>query len=236
MDAPTWWKKLPLPGLPWRCQLCGADGVDGIDLCEGCIADLPRNTICCARCALPLASSAAICGTCQRRPPPWDAAWVPFVYGWPLDRLESRFKFGGDLACGRSLAKLWCDTVLPLDLPKLILPVPLHRQRLRDRGYNQALELARPLARAMSVPLSHDVLTRNRPSAPQTELDARARRRNVRKAFVLKPTRVLPAHVAIVDDVMTTGATLAECARALKSAGVARVDVWALARAPTRHS
>jgi ComF family protein len=166
--------------------------------------------------------------------PPWDAAWAPFVYGWPLDRLEARFKFGGDLACGRSLAKLWRDTPLPLDRPELILPVPLHRQRLRERGYNQALELARPLARALSVPLRHDVLLRNRASAPQTELDARTRRRNVYKAFVLKPVEILPAHVVI--DVMTTGATLAECARTVKRAGVVRVDVWALARAPARHS
>ena len=235
MDAPTWWKTLSRLGLPWRCQLCDAPGADGIDLCDGCIADLPRNTICCARCALPLASPAALCGECQRRLPPWDAAWAPFIYGWPLDRLESRFKFGGDLACGRSLAKMWRDTPLPLDPPELILPVPLHRQRLRERGYNQALELARPLSRALSVPLRHDVLTRSRPSAPQTELDARARRRNVRKAFTLKPMAALPTHVVIVDDVMTTGATLAECTRILKRAGVARVDVWALARAPARR-
>lgn len=235
MDAPIWWNKLSRLGLPWRCQLCGDPGTDGIDLCDGCIADLPRNTICCARCALPLATPAALCGACQRRLPPWDAAWTPFVYGWPLDRLEARFKFGGDLACGRSLATLWRDTRLPLDRPELILPVPLHRQRLRERGYNQALELARPLARELSVPLRHNVLTRNRPSAPQTELNARARRHNVRKAFALKPASMLPAHVVIVDDVMTTGATLAECTRVLKRAGVVRVDVWALARAPAQR-
>jgi ComF family protein len=236
MDAPAWWKKLSWLGLPWRCQLCGDPGTDGVDLCDGCIADLPRNTICCARCALPLASSAALCGACQRRLPPWDAAWAPFVYGWPLDRLEAGFKFGGDLACGRSLATLWRDTPLPLDRPGLILPVPLHRQRLRERGYNQALELARPIAHALSVPLRHDVLVRHRASVPQTELDARTRRRNVRKAFALKLTKALPAHVVIVDDVMTTGATLAECARTVKRAGVLRVDVWALARAPAWRS
>lgn len=232
MDAPTWWKKLSRLGLRWRCQLCGAPGADGIDLCDGCTADLPRNTSCCARCALPLATPAALCGECQRRLPPWDAAWAPFVYGWPLDRLEARFKFGGDLACGRSLARLWRDTPMPLDRPELILPVPLHSQRLRERGYNQALELARPLARALLVPIRHDLLVRTRASAPQTELDARSRRRNVRKAFALELTAAFPAHVAIVDDVMTTGATLAECACVIRRAGAARVDVWALARAP----
>ncbi len=102
-----------------------------------------------------------------------------------------------------------------------------------SRGYNQALELAKPLARALGVPLRADVLRRVRPTHAQTELDARARRHNVRDAFALSASVTLPAHVGVLDDVMTTGATLAECARVLKHAGVQTVDVWALARAPT---
>ncbi len=113
------------------------------------------------------------------------------------------------------------------------MPVPLHRSRLRERGYNQALELARPLARRLGVPLRHDLLIRTKSTAAQSELDAPTRRRNVRGAFGLRAEAPLPAHVAVLDDVMTTGATLAECARVLKRAGVARVDVWALARAPS---
>jgi len=233
MDAQAWWKTILPPGLPWRCQLCGAPGADGVDLCAGCMADLPRNVACCERCALPLASPTALCGACQRRPPPWDAAWVPFIYGWPLDRLESRFKFGGDLACGRSLAALWCATPSPPDRPDAILPVPLHRQRLRQRGYNQALELGAPLARHLGMPLYRNLLLRTRQSQAQTELNASARHANVRGAFAVRAQHPLPMHIAIVDDVMTTGATLAECARSLKCAGVARVDAWALARAPT---
>lgn len=236
MDARAWWKKLSRPGLPWRCQLCGVAGADGIDLCAGCMADLPRNVSCCSRCALPLVSPAALCGVCQRHLPPWDAAWAPFIYGWPLDRLESRFKFAGDLACGRSLATLWCGTPLPLDRPGLILPVPLHRKRLRQRGYNQALELAAPLARVLGIPIHRDLLWRTRASEAQTELDAKGRRINVRNAFAVRAYNAWPAHVAIVDDVMTTGATLSECTRVLKRAGVARVDVWALARAPAPRS
>jgi len=116
----------------------------------------------------------------------------------------------------------------------LIVPVPLHRSRLRQRGYNQALELARPLAARLGVPLAHDVLVRSRDTSAQTELDRAARRRNVRGAFHLREAIVLPDHVALFDDVMTTGATLAECARLLKRAGVRRVDAWALARAPAR--
>lgn len=220
--------------LPPRCLLCGAVGHDDLDLCRDCAAELPRNRSCCARCALPLAVPVAMCGACLRKPPPWDAAWAPFRYGWPLDRLEARFKFGRDLAAGRSLACLWQDAPRPGDLPSLILPVPLHRSRLRQRGYNQALELARPLGRALGVPVRHDSLRRQRATAAQSELDAVGRRRNVRGAFAVREKGPpLPAHVALLDDVMTTGATLAECARTLRRAGVPRVDVWALARAPS---
>jgi ComF family protein len=237
MDAPLHYlHRLHAWLLPWRCLLCGDAGVDGLDLCAACAAELPRNTSCCARCALPLATPAASCGLCQRKPPPWDGAWAPFRYGWPLDRLEARYKFGRDLASGRTLATLWQRLPPPVARPALILPVPLHRARLRQRGYNQALELARPLGRVLDVPVRHDLLQRGRATLAQTELDALARRRNVRGAFTLRQGAALPAHVALLDDVMTTGATLAECARVLKRAGVARVDVWALARAPSPRS
>jgi ComF family protein len=229
----TPWRYLQRFVLPWRCLLCGAAGADGIDLCADCAAELPRNRSCCARCALPLATPAAMCGECLRHAPPWDAAWAPFRYGWPLDRLESRFKFGRDLVAGRVLSTLWRCEPCPVELPQWLLTVPLHRSRLRQRGYNQALELGRPLARELGAPLHHDVLQRLRRTDAQTELDALSRRRNVRGAFALSPDIALPAHVAILDDVMTTGATLAECARVLKRAGAQRVDVWALARAPS---
>ena len=211
--------------LPLRCLLCGAAGANGVDLCADCAAELPRNQSCCARCALPLATPATLCGECQRHMPPWDTAWAPFRYGWPLDRLESRYKFGNDLAAGRALSTLWQREPCPLDLPSLLLTVPLHHGRLRQRGYNQALELARPLARALQVPIRHDMLKRVRHTEAQTELDALHRRRNVRGAFALRKGNPLPAHVAVLDDVMTTGATLAECVRVLKRGGVARVDV-----------
>jgi ComF family protein len=219
--------------LPLRCLLCSATGDNGMDLCADCASELPRNSACCARCALPLAAAANLCGECQRRPPAWDNAWAPFRYAWPLDRLESRYKFGRDLAAGKVLTTLWLAEPRSIDLPGLIIPVPLHRGRLRQRGYNQALELARPLASAFGVPLKHDLLQRLRSTPAQTELDAVGRRRNVSGAFALKAGIPLPPHVTLVDDVMTTGATLAECARTLKRAGVTRVDVWALARAPS---
>lgn len=218
--------------LPSRCLLCGARGQGGVSLCRACEDEMPRNLACCARCALPLALPASLCGRCIRRPPPWDVAWAPFRYEWPLRQLETRFKFGGDLAAGRTLASLWCGSPRPVELPEAIVPMPLHRSRLRRRGYNQALELARPLAKALGVPLLHDTLQRTRATDAQSELTAVQRRRNVRGAFAARFDGEMPAHVAVLDDVCTTGATLAECARVLRRAGVGRVDVWALARAP----
>lgn len=231
LDARQAWQVATHWLLPPHCLLCGARGVAGLDVCTACAMELPRNTTCCLRCAVPLVVATPLCGRCLRRPPPWHAAWVPFRYGWPLDRLETRLKFGAHLACGAALASLWRAAPPPVELPEAILPVPLHVTRLRQRGYNQSLELARPLARHFGVPLVPRALSRVRATAAQTELDARARRRNVEGAFALDPAIRLPAHVAIVDDVMTTGATLAACTRALLRGGVTRVDVWALARA-----
>jgi ComF family protein len=220
--------------LPSHCLLCGARGQGALSLCSDCAADMPRNATCCARCALPLDLPAPLCGRCLRREPPWDAAWVPFRYEWPLAQLESRFKFGGDLAAGRTLAMLWREAPLAAELPEAIVPVPLHRARLRRRGYNQALELAKPLAKALGIPLLREVLQRMRATDAQTELTAIQRRRNVRGAFAVDLGGAVPGHVAVLDDVFTTGATLGECARVLKRAGVRRVDVWAQARAPAR--
>lgn len=219
--------------LPPRCLLCGAAGANARDLCSGCAGDLAINAPSCPRCALPLQTPAPLCGACLRREPPLAAAWVPFRYTHPLDLLEARFKFRADLAAGRVLGELLVERAA-IDRPArpdCIVPVPLHRGRLRERGYNQALELAKPLARALGVPLRQDALVRVRATPAQTGLDAKARRRNLHAAFAPSLHGDVPAHVVLFDDVMTTGATLREAARVLLRAGVQRVDAWALARA-----
>ncbi|MCW5581472.1 MAG: ComF family protein, partial [Luteimonas sp.] len=170
---------------------------------------------------------------CLRRPPPLLAAHAAFVYGFPLDHLLPRFKFHRDLAAGRILSAAMAARFGTLPRPDALVAVPLHRARLRQRGYDQALELARPLARTLALPLLSGTLLRARDTAPQSELDAGARQRNLRDAFSVAPgARLLPAHVVLVDDVMTTGATLHAAARALRRAGVARVDAWICARVP----
>jgi ComF family protein len=228
------WRGLQFALMPAQCLLCGQGSDRQRDLCTACTADLLRNRICCPRCALPLQTPAPLCGECLKREPPFAATCAPFVYAQPLDLLMTRFKFGRSLAAGRVLSELWLGALresMPAK-PALLIPVPLHASRLRERGYNQALELAQPLARALAIGLRHDVLVRTRATPAQANLDAKARRRNLRGAFAIVDNVALPEHVAVVDDVMTTGATLRECARTLLRAGVARVDAWALARAP----
>lgn len=220
--------------FPPTCVLCGAQGEDGRDLCAGCWSDLPHNRPCCQRCALPLdAGAGGLCGACLRSPPPFAVCRTPFRYQEPIAALVSGAKFHGRLnlarVLGESLALFLAEC--EADRPDLIVPMPLHPSRLRGRGYNQALELARPVSQALGIPIDARCCARSRATAPQVGLEVAARRRNVRGAFeVLCPPAA--EHVAILDDVVTTGSTVAELARALLRAGVARVDVWAVARTP----
>jgi ComF family protein len=225
------WRGLGRLLLAPRCLICGERGSNGGDLCLKCRQCLPWNTSACSRCGLPLPIP-AVCGECLRRPPPLASTAAVFVYGFPLDRLVPRFKFHHDLAAGRLMAELMAGPLAAAPRPEAVVPVPLHAHRLRQRGYDQALELARPLARALALPLRTDLLRRIRATAPQSELDADARHRNLARAFAVPRHAPLPSHVALLDDVMTTGATLHAAAKALRKAGVARVDAWVCARVP----
>lgn len=234
MTVDSWWQRLGFALLPPRCLLCGSAGAQRRDLCAACEADLRLNATACACCGLPLARTQDWCGRCLKRRPAFHSTWAPLLYVPPLSGLLTRFKFAGDLAAGRVLAELALEQwqrQSPVR-PDALLPVPLHADRLRERGYNQALELARPLASGSGIALLADALRRERATPAQSGLSALARRRNLKGAFRVHEDIVLPAHVALVDDVMTTGATAQECALALRRAGVARVDIWAITRAP----
>lgn len=215
---------------PPVCVLCGG-GARGLDLCPGCAADLIRIAPACARCALPL-PRAGVCGRCLRRPPAFDVALAAFAYRPPLDSLVKRLKFRGDLHLARVLGGLMAEHLAAMaePLPEVIVPVPLHVSRLRERGFNQALELARPVARRLGLPLELRHVIRVRATDPQTDVPAKLRSRNVRNAFSVLPGWTA-RRVAIVDDVMTTGHTLNELTRTLRRAGVSEVRVWVCARA-----
>jgi ComF family protein len=223
--------------LPRHCVLCGLPGGPG-NLCPSCRADLPRPGNVCTVCALPVGNPGdTVCGPCLRKPPPWDRVEAALVYRFPVDQLVCRFKFGRDFACGHLLG---CEMLAAihgtgLQRPDLVLPVPLHRVRHVSRTFNQADLLARQVGRALGVPVHSSLMSRVRRTRAQSGLDAAGRKRNTRGAFRChrRAAGVLSGrHVALVDDVMTTGATLLECTRTLRRAGVARISLWVAARAP----
>ncbi len=217
-----WW-------LPAACLLCDARLGDRRGLCAACAASLSRLGPACRRCALPLPAP-GLCGACLRLHGP-DESWSPLRYAPPVDGLLQALKFQGRLEVAAWLGGFMAEvfTRSGRDRPGLLVPVPLHRGRLARRGFNQALELCRPLARALAIPLDGRCCERLRPTPSQSGLDHAGRRRNVRNAFAVhRPPPV--DHVAIVDDILTTGATTRALAQALHRAGVHRVDVWTAAR------
>jgi len=225
--------------LPRHCVMCGLPGGPG-NLCTACRADLPRPGNVCAACGLPLSSGRdELCGPCLRKPPPWDRVEAALAYRFPVDRLICRFKFSRDLACGHMLGCELLAAILAAGLqpPELLVPVPLHRQRHLSRTFNQAALLARDVGQALALPVRCSLLLRVRRTRAQSGLDAADRKRNTRGAFRCgrhADEALAGRHVALVDDVMTTGATLLECTRTLRRAGAARVSLWVAARAPIR--
>ncbi|MBE0509670.1 MAG: ComF family protein [Chromatiales bacterium] len=225
-------KNIQTQVYPHRCLLCGQAGHAGLDLCPGCLAELPWQGKACVCCGAPLEAQGERCGPCLRRPPPHQASFIPFVYRAPLDRLILGLKFQRQLAAAPLLAQLMAQALEkhPIARPDCLLAVPLHPRRIRERGFNQAGELARALAGLTGIPLAEGLVRRARHTPMQTRLSGAERRRNLRQAFVVDAAG-LPTHIALLDDVVTTGSTVRELARCLIDAGVSRVDVWACARA-----
>ena len=212
--------------LPRRCLLCDAPTPGGW-ACDGCARELPYLPPGrCAVCAVPLAS-ATVCGACLRRPPAFDRLCAVFAYEFPVDALIHAFKYGRRLALAPPLGEaLAAAGAPPADV---LVPVPLGPSRLRERGFNQALELARAVSRRHGVPILGDACRRVADTAPQAALPWHQRAKNVRRAFACnKPLSGL--RVAVVDDVVTTGATLNEIAHTLRRAGAVSIVGWVLAR------
>lgn len=223
--------------FPPVCIVCGSQvdksGGEGKDLCPGCQADLPWQKNACFRCALPLHGTGDdVCGRCQNDPPGYDHTCSAFHYAHPVDRLIQDLKFHHKLTAARLLGDIMADRLAQRTQPRpeRIIPVPLHPARLHERGYNQALELARPVARKLGVPLDYRSVQRSRATPAQSDLPAEDRHRNVKGAFTV--TQGFHArHVAIIDDVMTTGSTVEELAITLRKTGVEIIEVWVCARA-----
>jgi ComF family protein len=234
------WARLPAV-LPSSCALCGMSNEHAI--CTACRAQFfRRRGHCCHQCAMPMpemgAVTASVCGACLDQPPSFDATFAAVDYGAPVDQLVISLKFGSRLALAPLFARLMRDGLLlsaqpQAGLPSMLLPVPLGATRLAQRGFNQALEIARPLSRSLGITLEPCLVTRLRDTSAQSSLHPEQRRKNVRNAFTMAPQfvdRLHGQHVGVVDDVMTTGETLNELAATLKRFGAARVTNFVFAR------
>jgi ComF family protein len=222
--------------LPSSCALCGQSGPDA--LCQGCHAQFFRAPAQrCRQCAIPLADAdSPVCGACLKQPPAFDRTVAAADYAAPVDQLVLALKFGGRLALAPLFANLLRDALLHNDqdsLPSLLTAVPLGAHRLQERGFNQALEIARPLSHALGIELAPGLLLRARDTEAQSLLHPDQRHKNIRHAFEVSAAaidQVRGRHIGVVDDVMTTGETLNELAATLKRFGATRVTNFVFAR------
>ena len=223
--------------FPSRCIICQRTAGQTIEICAACYKSLPHNKTCCVRCALPLAEdvgNTALCGRCIQNPPSFDYAYSLFRYEEDVIGLVHQLKFGEKISYSRTIGEMLLQQMLGTDeKPDCILPVSLHSSRLRQRGFNQSIEISRVLAKKLDLPIEHSAIVRQRRTVAQTGLDAKQRQKNIKGAFSVAG-EINYKHVLIVDDVMTTGATVNELAKVLKTNKVERVGVLSIARAPIK--
>lgn len=232
----SWLKNIQRIVLPHSCALCGLYIDSDIALCADCLDDLPRNFNPCLGCALPLPANpgnAQLCAHCLKQAPPFNSAFSPYLYAPPLSPLIQQFKFRRKLHLTPLFGTLFCNHLLQWHAyspPDVLVPVPLHTGRLRQRGYNQSLELARVISHTLAISLDPWAAVRNKPTMAQSDLNRNQRRSNVKKAFsIVRPVKSM--RIAIIDDVMTTGETVTALTHALLDKGASSVQIWTLARA-----
>lgn len=221
------------------CLVCDEATQSVHCVCNVCETELPWLMASCEICALPLPMDGLICGQCLKKPPAFKQVIAPWTYSFPIDSLISRFKHQARWPLGQMLARLLGQHLqhrfdnAELTRPDCLLPVPMARKRLRERGFNQAQMVARWLSQDLDIPVDEHLLLRPHDTVAQQALDAKSRQRNLLTAFALAANAdVTGRHFALVDDVLTTGATAHSLARLLIHAGARRVDVYCLARTP----
>lgn len=220
-----------LPKQP--CVLCGSMSDDGL-WCKACDASLPylRGDHC-PVCALP-SPGGQVCGRCLSDAPLYDHTCAAFRYGFPLDKLIQSMKYGEQLPLAHELAKRLTNRVSDEAPPDLLVPMPLHPSKLRDRGYNQSMLIAATLSRRLKCPLLTKAVRRTRDTPAQSSLPWKDREKNVRDAFVCD-VDLEGKHVALIDDVLTTGASMNALAKAVRKRGAIRISVWVIARTIRRQ-
>lgn len=211
------------------CLLCGATAHSS-SLCDACHTSLPRHDMpACPSCALPTIDG-NLCGHCLKKAPHFARTLAAFSYGFPVDALIQALKYGSNLAAAGPLAQPLAQRALTQALPDLLIPMPLHPARLKERGFNQSVEIAKILARKLDIPVAPDACAKVRDTAPQASLPLKERSSNVKGAFACS-IDLSGKRIALVDDVMTSGATLNELAKTLEKQGAAEINAWVVARA-----
>jgi len=218
--------------FPATCVICASKGLK-YDLCSNCKQLLKTNQPVCIQCSNNLAAtdSTTICGTCLKNPPYFDSTLSVGIYAAHLKKTITEFKFHEKLYLYRIFSHLLVEKIQQQNnpLPECIIPVPLHRYRLQERGFNQALEIAKGVAKELNIPIDHSCCERVKYTLPQSSIPANERQRNVKHAFILT-REVNYQHIAIIDDVVTTGSTVNELSRIFKKAGVKKIDIWCIAK------
>jgi len=233
--------------FPSRCILCRqtvriAAINPNIEVCLDCYQALPHNDNSCTRCALPLPvdiGNQSSCGRCIKKAPSYDYSGSVFRYEGDIINLIHQLKFGEKISHARSIGEVllaFYENVLLAKhgVPDCIVPVPLHAKRLRERGYNQSSEIARVIAKRLKVPIAYDAVIKKHSTLAQSGLNAKERQKNIKNAFSVMNVEDYK-HVLVIDDVVTTGSTVNEMAKALKKSGIERVGVLSIARAPVKN-
>ena len=238
----NWLKSNLFWGFSKHCLLCLSPTQNRYLLCPDCEEDLPENAQHCLVCAIPLTTTQAqentlVCGKCQKNPPHYTTSIIPYIYASPVKQLISQLKFHGNLTYTPLLAQSFIRALKhrSSNLPECIIPVPLHKTRLRERGFNQALEISQVLGKQLMIPIDYSLCQRNKSTPFQSGLSAKQRKLNLKNAFSMTKQHQ-HKHVAIFDDVVTTGTTVNELALSLKKSGVEIVEVWAIARTKNKSN
>ena len=227
----NWLKTAQLKIFPASCFICNQAGHNSLDLCADCLQDLTPLEQCCSICSIELTTQHSICGRCLQNAPGFDRVEAPYRYQGSTQLLIQQLKFQSKHCCAKIIGTLMARHLKPLNkTPDALIAVPLHKKRMIERGFNQSELIAQHLHQQLNIPLLKQHAKRLRNTANQSSLHADERRKNIRNAFSYRNSNKVHS-VAIIDDVVTTGATANELAKTLKQAGVKKVEIWAFARA-----
>ena len=228
----NWLNKIQSILYPYTCFLCNQPGNNELDLCDRCYAGFSPLSICCNICGISMKTKVShVCGRCLASPPHYDKITTLFDYQEDIKQLVLPLKFNAKVSAARTIGKLMANHFSNHpDMPDALLAVPLHKKRLRKRGFNQSELIAKHLQRQLNIHLLQQFCTRTRNTISQTSLKATERRKNLKNAFHCDNHQSINS-IAVIDDVVTTGSTANEIAKTLKKSGVKRVEIWAFARA-----